>query len=431
MGVRKPKPVPLLVRSNSIINSKIHYLLTLDNLRPSAEARGKGKRLTSLGLTAKGAAPTDLPLSCSESTFAFFGPVVWLAQVMEQKYRPQLDGIRAFCIIFTILNHIPGKPAFINGTVGVDVFFPLSGWLITWLLLEEHKKTGAVHLKSFYVRRFFRIVPLYYFTIALYLFAAISVFFSSGHTSKLDELRAASVYLLSFNSEYRPDEAGVVFGHAWTLGIEEKFYLLWPLLIFLFNRSNVIVAVSAIALLTLLFVLFGIDNYLIRGYFGLGTGAGLALCINRNGRAISFFQTVSLGGISLVTMLIMYTGLIASPHVLWHLGLAASGALLIVSVWFCDTQWVARFLATPVLAWLGTLTYAIYLLQTLAINVGQALLTKFHVPNHFLMLFIASYGISILAAWALHIAVEQPAINFGRKLARRQTACASATQRAA
>jgi peptidoglycan/LPS O-acetylase OafA/YrhL len=125
----------------------------------------------------------------------------------------------------------------VNGTVGVDVFFALSGWLITWLLLEEMRSAGAIDLKAFYIRRFFRIVPLYYFTIVVYAAAAALFFLATASSAKIQELREAIAYLLTFNSEYRSSEAGTVFGHAWTLGIEEKFYVVWPALIVIFANG--------------------------------------------------------------------------------------------------------------------------------------------------------------------------------------------------
>jgi len=77
----------------------------------------------------------------------------------NQQYYDALDGLRTICIIFTVIDHTAGNPG-INGTVGVDVFFALSGYLITTLLLRERDKTGQVCLPCFYIRRFFRIVPL-------------------------------------------------------------------------------------------------------------------------------------------------------------------------------------------------------------------------------------------------------------------------------
>jgi peptidoglycan/LPS O-acetylase OafA/YrhL len=344
----------------------------------------------------------------------------WLFQNMGSQYRPELDGVRAFCIIFTILHHVPGRPWFIDGGVGVDAFFPLSGWLITWLLLEEERASGAVNLGSFYIRRVFRIVPLYYLTIFVYAAAALSVYVATKDIAKLDELRDVAPYLFSFNSEYRPDDAGVVFGHAWTLGIEEKFYLLWPLLIALIGRSSFRTGAVALFFIGVLFALCGVNDYILRGYFGLSVGAGLALWVNRSPALMLQLKRMPLAWPALCAALVIYVGLVTMPNVLWHFGLSVSFAVLIVSVWFCRDQGLARFLNLAPFVWLGTLTYAIYLLQTLGINVAQGALNKLHFPATYLSIFVLAYLISIIAAWLVHISIEQPAINVGRRLARRR-----------
>jgi peptidoglycan/LPS O-acetylase OafA/YrhL len=337
---------------------------------------------------------------------------------MIDNYRPELDGVRAFCIIFTVLNHVPGRPWFIDGTVGVDAFFPLSGWLITWLLLEERKNLATINLGAFYIRRIFRIVPLYYLTISIYAIAALSLYVVAGAPAKLEELRRAALYLVTFNSEYRADDAGVVFGHAWTLGIEEKFYIVWPLLLLLAGRFTAAAAVGAIVAIGVLFAAFGVNDYLLRGYFGLSLGAALALWINGSSTPMSLFKTIPLGWPCLGAASIMYALLIAAPSVVWHFGFSVSSALLIVSVWFCREQGLARLLRLPPIAWLGTLTYAIYLLQTLGINVAQGVVKKLHLPDSFLSIFVIGYAVSIAAAWLAHVLVERPAIDMGRKLAR-------------
>jgi peptidoglycan/LPS O-acetylase OafA/YrhL len=341
--------------------------------------------------------------------------------VTASKYCPQLDGIRTFCIIFTVLNHIPaaGRPWFVDGTVGVDAFFPLSGWLITWLLLKERRKEGRIDLRAFYLRRIFRIVPLYFLTIGIYTGAALAVYFLTANSAKLDELGNAALYLVTFNSEYRPDNAGVIFGHAWTLGIEEKFYVIWPLMLFLAARFTGVAVVGAFIVIGALFGLFGTDDYLIRGYFGLGVGAGMAIWLNSSPYA-TVFRNIPIGWISLGMTVVMYVGLIMAPSVYWHLGLSASVSLLIVSVWFDREQGLARFLALPPLVWLGTLTYAIYLLQTLASNLVQGLLQKLHVDATFLTILLAVYAVSVALAWLAHVAIEQPAISIGRRLATRR-----------
>ncbi|MCK1735278.1 acyltransferase [Bradyrhizobium sp. 138] len=119
-------------------------------------------------------------------------------------------------------------------------------------------------------------------------------------------------------------------------------------------------------------------------------------------------------------MVIMYVGLIMVPSVYWHMGLSVSVSLLIASIWFDREQGLARFLARAPLVWLGTLTYAIYLLQTLAINLAQALLQKLHVPANFLAIVLAAYAVSVLVAWLAHVAIEQPAIDIARRLAAKR-----------
>ena len=143
----------------------------------------------------------------------------------KAKYLPSLDGLRALCVLMVMFNHIHVHyPGWIIGWVGVDVFFVLSGFLITTLLIREREAYGRVSLKGFYARRFFRIIPVYLVTIVLYV-AALWV---SRDAVKISEFKIALPWLLSFMQEFRPVAAGSVLGHAWTLGIEEKFYTLWP-----------------------------------------------------------------------------------------------------------------------------------------------------------------------------------------------------------
>ena len=156
----------------------------------------------------------------------------------KKHYAPALDGLRAICIIFTILYHTPDAPSFINGTIGVDIFFALSGWLITWLLLEEEgHRAGGLNLRAFYIRRVIRIMHIYYVTIMLYVIATLVLSRMSGDIEKIDNLRVAIGYLLTFNREYAPPGAGNFIAHAWTLGIEEKFSLIWRAILFVFARS--------------------------------------------------------------------------------------------------------------------------------------------------------------------------------------------------
>jgi peptidoglycan/LPS O-acetylase OafA/YrhL len=147
-----------------------------------------------------------------------------------------LDGLRAFSVLAVVWHHThPGYswlPMSRNGFLGVDVFFVLSGFLITTLMLVERDRTGSLSLKRFYIRRSLRIFPLYYA-----LFAVLAVYFlvlagpdSSSRAQFLSELP----YHLTYTSNWFETESFMAI--TWSLATEEQFYLLWPPLFIVFGR---------------------------------------------------------------------------------------------------------------------------------------------------------------------------------------------------
>jgi peptidoglycan/LPS O-acetylase OafA/YrhL len=136
---------------------------------------------------------------------------------------PSLDGLRAISISLVVLSHlIKWKHVSLGlvggyGALGVHIFFVLSGYLITNLLLREHERTSTISLREFYLRRAFRIFPA-----ALVFVAIVTILY--WHDIRWYHLAAALVYVANMDVA-RP----WVFGHLWSLSIEEQFYLLWPL----------------------------------------------------------------------------------------------------------------------------------------------------------------------------------------------------------
>jgi len=157
-------------------------------------------------------------------------------------YIPGLDGLRAIAVIAVLLYHardISGLPGLLrpsSGFLGVEVFFVISGYLITALLLGEHARTGSVRLGGFWIRRARRLLPaLYLLLVGLIAVVAVS---GEGVRSIRDELLGAVFYasnwlLIVQDSSYfetigRPS----LLQHLWSLAVEEQFYLLWPLIVF-------------------------------------------------------------------------------------------------------------------------------------------------------------------------------------------------------
>src|SRR5436853_6665467 len=148
---------------------------------------------------------------------------------------PSLDGLRAISITLVVLSHlvkwkhIALAPLQADGGLRVQIFFVLSGYLITKLLLTEYDRTSTISLREFYIRRAFRIFP------AAFVFLAIVVPLY-WHEMRWYHVAAAFFYVANMDIA-RP----WVFGHLWSLSIEEQFYLLWPLALKKWHRHNTVI----------------------------------------------------------------------------------------------------------------------------------------------------------------------------------------------
>lgn len=151
-------------------------------------------------------------------------------------YRPSLDGLRAFAVLAVMARHAY-VPFFAGGAIGVDIFFVLSGFLITSLLFEEWHKTGDISLRRFYLRRVLRLIP------ALVLFLAFveayTLIVLRGPRLWEMEKAIASVvfYIANWVEAFQWADLRVL-SHTWSLSVEEQFYLIWPLVFLLLLRSR-------------------------------------------------------------------------------------------------------------------------------------------------------------------------------------------------
>ena len=127
------------------------------------------------------------------------------------KYENHIDGFRAISILLVMCNHMAGAPPFLNGGIGVDIFFAISGFLITNILLIEFDEFGDISLRAFFMKRVFRIFPLYYTTIVIYIIASFVLYKLTRDSSKISDLFEAFPYLVTVNEEFMFNDKNTLF----------------------------------------------------------------------------------------------------------------------------------------------------------------------------------------------------------------------------
>lgn len=289
-----------------------------------------------------------------------------------------LDGLRGVAVLAVLAFH-SGATRAVGGWVGVDVFFVLSGFLITWLLLGEHRATGAVRLRSFYARRVLRLAPaLFLLVAAVLLYAALA-----PHPVATQGLASGVVGTLLYVSDLQAATGHVpVLGlveHTWSLSIEEHFYLLWPpLLLLLLRRAPraalpvtlLLAAVSAV----LAPLLWRGDSSVARLYYGpdvraqaLLLGCALALLCSRRplptkgpaGSVLRMGGAVAAAGLLVVAVAVHYRS-----AVVFHGGLTLTALLstvLVASLVAGAAAPLATLLTSTVLVAVGRISYGLYL----------------------------------------------------------------------
>lgn len=302
---------------------------------------------------------------------------------------PELDGIRAIAILMVLFAHAflgfpnaPGALAEIpspvmqiigHGWLGVDLFFILSGFLITGILVET--KSRPHYFRNFYIRRALRIMPLYFVVIAVW-----SLFYTDGgRYFLLSSVFAAN--LSEILGIHEPHGPGVL----WSLAVEEHFYLIWPLVVLLLSRRRLFTMSAAIFIampvLRAIFAARGMhaDTIYVLSWFrfdGLATGAMIALwskspyCSRRSAFivALSAFAIVTVMTIVGLPYGIMTGHTVASIALRYTQTYLVFGGLFVLAYALRETVWTAP-LRWSVLQLTGALSYCLYLVH---LSIGDA-----------------------------------------------------------
>ena len=309
----------------------------------------------------------------------------------KRRYITGLDGIRAIAVIMVLAYHLK-LALFKSGFLGVTVFFILSGYLITGILISEVEEEGTIDLKNFWLRRIRRLVPAVMSMAVVIIFVSAvvnKIIFTKGCKDFLASVLGFNNWWQIFNKVSYFEAAGVPspFTHCWSLAIETQFYLIYPLILLgiyklvksrgegrakrglLFAGVTLLLALISVILMI---VLFDPQQDASRVYYGTDTrafsllfGALLAILWEYRmvPRRLSASVNMVLGSVSFAVLLVMTIAINGSSN-FWYRGGQFVGTILTVLVIYTVSgrkTWLSRFLSNPVLKWIGDRSYSIYL----------------------------------------------------------------------
>jgi len=348
---------------------------------------------------------------------------------LSRAYLPELDGLRAFSILIVISVHMKDRVwEWLGGRLGVTVFFVLSGYLITMLALREERSRGRLNIPAFLVRRAFRLLPLYYFVVGVYCALILGLGMSPERRAAL---AAALPFYLCYLQEWpfflgiNGEQTFIPLYQTWSLGIEEKFYLVWPFLGFAAWRHSELTRRSGTLLLGVLMMLAPTIAGVKVGQFFYPYSHILVGCLTAlllDSRAwfdrLGWLGSPMAGGFALAALLGLHFTI---PHIprewldVAHSGYTLLTAVFLVTVLLGDGP-AQRLLRLPSLVMIGKLSYGMYLVHMLARNAAEIVARPgsghFGISAASLLLTCI---LSVIMAYLLALTIERPGIAIGRR----------------
>jgi peptidoglycan/LPS O-acetylase OafA/YrhL len=340
----------------------------------------------------------------------------------QVSYFAPLDGLRALSLLLVVASHVrtvlPIQHYF-SGGLGVGIFFVLSGFLITILLLREELASGTISLGAFYIRRAFRILPPYFLAMGVYLLIGL---IPSQHELRVKFLNGLP-YFLTLRNEYVPQGLPVAFTHSWSLSVEEKFYFAWPLLFFVVLRK--LKARWAIVPITLVPLYISTSHTLPVAYFSLLLGCCLAISMHalrsKQQQVLASIHRVPVTVVVMVWMLAYVASLKGALRVSFIICTAA-----LLPVLLLRQSWLSRGLGSNLCTWVGKRTYSMYLFHAFCLTFVEERVLHPATLTSFFAVVLLAYLLSLGVACVVYVVLERPAVLWGRRLA-----LSAATSRAA
>jgi len=340
-----------------------------------------------------------------------------LQRLGKSSHLPALDAVRGIAACLVVFAHILGPLKL--GATGVLIFFVLSGFLITWLLLRELERTGEISIHNFYVRRTLRIFPAFY----VFWVVCVVVAHVTHASFSWAEAIASFFYMGDYYTAIHPSHAHQIMGITWSLGVEEKFYLLWPA-IFLMLRKDLAKLLRVALFLTgfiwlyrtlaCIYLHLPVD-YLLYSFDSrfadilLGCSFALAL-------KLGLLEPVLAAAVRIKAFPLWLTAVLVSLTILEHrmsvrlfyifalpLSTVVVAALLVQLIFKADARGY-RWLEHPVLRFVGRISYSLYLYHIVVIRSVEHLFPHLRLRWAYSLMWIGSF----IAAYMSYKIIEQP-----------------------
>jgi peptidoglycan/LPS O-acetylase OafA/YrhL len=348
---------------------------------------------------------------------------------VPHRYQPALDGLRALCIVAVLLYHDNYRLR--GGYLGVDVFFVLSGFLITSLLFEEWRLKGRIDWRRFYMRRALRLFP----ALAALLLVGVTFALAFPRAPESPQVLRGIGYSLLYVSNWAIIRDPLLLGplgHTWSLAVEEQFYILWPLCLMGLLRMT-----GGRRSLSLWIVGLAATSALWRGALFLAGSTDWRLYVGTDSRADSLLIGCAvavamthrdlpgmLGGPRATRSLAVLAAsflvsLMLSTPLVWRgyyfggfLGVAIAAALVLIALVSNPDWWVTKVFCAPPLVWIGRLSYGLYLWHLPVywfVTVGRL------GRGHFAVC-VLRLTLSFLAAVGSYYVIERPFLRVKKRM---------------
>lgn len=341
-------------------------------------------------------------------------------------YFPNLNGLRFIAALMVIIHHIEqikyifkfsniwGSSPFIIvvGKLGVVLFFVLSGFLISYLLLVEEDTYKRISIKKFYIRRILRIWPLYFFIgiLAFIILPNISFFTLPGFSKTviynsillkstlfilfLPNLTNALLYIIPYAAQ------------AWSIGTEEQFYIVWPILNRLFKNYRIILMLTIIAIYLLIKSLFYNSNYSIFYTFWthfnidcMAIGGLFAILLFRKSSLLNILMNTYLFYTTLIVTLFMICKGIQIEYLHYEIYAILFGIIILN---LAANKSIRFSLENKPLNYLGKISYGLYMYHPICLVFSLKILSNFGIYNYYSMLFSSILITIIIASFSYH-----------------------------